>query len=1417
MTAVFERILEMSLTSAVVIVVVMAIRLLLRKAPRKYSYALWSVAAFRLVCPVSFRAFFSLFRFVRTVEGTKVEQTVLSPVPTVSPGYFDSVPPGAFDSVPPVEFDPDYMFTYPISTPPEANAPMTEVPAAASIDWVQVAAIVWLIGLAVLVIYGIVSYVRLRRRMDTAVLEGENVWNSDRVQSPFILGFLRPRIYMPFGLSEDQQRYVLAHERYHIKRLDHIVRPLAFLILVVHWFNPLVWVAYYMMSRDMEMSCDEKVLSEEDNIRKEYSITLLSFAANRRFPSPSPLAFGESGVKGRIKNALNWKKPRTWVTIIAIIVCIVVIIVCAANPASHPHDWTKDLTLEDVDWAELMVNGEERSYRRLSGEELQELVGLLNGLRRSEMKQPRPLGTWAFPTERRVTICCDGIEYELNLGPSPMTLNSDDEAVAWVTDDPWFVGSEELKQFIRELAVTETELVAEPDPAYYQSVECLFLSSLSSVIGTADSGYYYLVWGDNLHLIDKQGNTYHSHTAAGEWQELSEEFLHKMEEGTLVLGESHLWDTLRNEKPMIRLYGDDKLLLNFGDELWVGTYHYDRSGDISLWDLYRLEFTYPGSTHVIPIEILDIPAEHKLLLSALYDEVEVIDTGLGMTDVLSKLVAATSPDVEMEITNLAAVDLDGDGVRELLLLIETPGTVYGTKILRYNAGDGQIYAYDLWYRAFKDVKTDGTFAYSGGAADNGFGRISFTADGYEVEKITYSESLYPGHEVNCYVNGEPATEQEFIDAFALWQETPGVTWAEYDPVNALRLLTQVEAQEMPPASYYLSADLTHDGVDEIITIRQETDEVPIIHSVIVSYSNGEELWRGEVSDMRGGHNGFYLYERDGKHYIMQWVPDTQQDWNNFNYKVFSFSQSGEINVLAGNAVQYDFGAYENGTDFLTVDLEELRAFEAEVNALLKDATPLLVIHNDKTLIGEFSVTDQWTSPADEWEWYRQLRLEQQADREARTLAVWPLNDLTLTVLETKEDGFYSMDVYGAGDYFFWEQTLDRWEGDRLYFRYTENGVQYLMELYPGGSQGVGMWSYRIFSVRPESTPVLRENSLYFQSTNVAEALALDVSAIRAFVDEVNALLENAELIAGFENREFLCADPGAHAVYRWNPTIADTLEENQAYWRGMEQKLNEAVREQVDRYYEETLRQSGGTGHGQFIMLDKYMDKRGAAAWVVASFIEVDKDGYFMAEYENIPMTFTFDMVDEEYVLLESWVEEKGMDGNWEGDIAERFPRQAARAVVGGTYMFELRTSICDNLAWPIGIILSGDKIAFAQVLDFANSYIVKTHPDARYAQVYALEEISTAAVGTTSGHILYRLEYCTAKTSGGQWSEQEQVYLVIHRDWSSSSNYWYSCGTLTQQEIDTTYSTEAMLEKYNGDPYLAAVVETVNQWSSNR
>lgn len=309
----FLTILTMNKTAAVVILVVLLMRFLLRKAPKKWSYALWSVVGFRLVCPVSFQAVFSLFN-LRSQSTVTVETTGTFQISGLTETFY--APANA------TVFNYSQNAGMPVSTP--AADPMEL--------WLNIGSVVWLLGIAALLIYSIISYVKLHRQMSTAIRLDGNVWQSDRVRSPFILGFVRPNIYIPFGLDADAQQYVLAHERCHLKHRDHWVKSFAFLLLAVHWFDPLVWLAFHLMGKDMEMRTDEEVLAGETNIRRAYSTSLLSFAANRRFPAPSPLAFGETGVKTRIKNVLNWKQPKVWVTVLAAVLCVAVVAACAADP-----------------------------------------------------------------------------------------------------------------------------------------------------------------------------------------------------------------------------------------------------------------------------------------------------------------------------------------------------------------------------------------------------------------------------------------------------------------------------------------------------------------------------------------------------------------------------------------------------------------------------------------------------------------------------------------------------------------------------------------------------------------------------------------------------------------------------------------------------------------------------------------------------------------------------------------------------------------------------------------------------------------------------------------------------------------------------------------------------------------------------
>ena len=301
----FIKLCSMSLTAAYVIIAVMVLRIFLKKAPKIFSYALWGVAAFRLWCPVSFESLFSLLPSADPLP----EKILYEAAPRLNTG------------VPVID----------------AGVALPAPQAAASANPMQVlaeaGAWIWLAGLLALLFFSALSVYRLHHRLKDADKLFDNVYLAPYIETPFVLGFFRPRIYLPQGLDEKQREYVLRHERTHIRRGDIFIKPFAFLLLCVHWFNPLVWAAFILMSKDMELSCDERVLKElGPGVKADYSALLLSFSAPRARIAAGPLAFGENGAKTRIKNALHYKKPAFWVLLAAFLALAAAAALLLGNP-----------------------------------------------------------------------------------------------------------------------------------------------------------------------------------------------------------------------------------------------------------------------------------------------------------------------------------------------------------------------------------------------------------------------------------------------------------------------------------------------------------------------------------------------------------------------------------------------------------------------------------------------------------------------------------------------------------------------------------------------------------------------------------------------------------------------------------------------------------------------------------------------------------------------------------------------------------------------------------------------------------------------------------------------------------------------------------------------------------------------------
>ena len=306
----FLKIINMSISASWLIFAVLILRLVLKKAPKWVNVLLWGIVAIRLICPFSFESALSLIPSAETfpkkiISGPSFDvQSGITPVDNrindyLGDRYFEGV-------------------TVPANN---GNTIMT------------ILTIVWTIGILLLVAYTVISYWRLHREIDTAVRYKDNIFQSENVSSPFVLGLIKPRIYLPFKLDGQDMEHVVAHEQAHIRRKDHWWKPLGFLLLTIHWFNPLMWLAYVLLCRDIELACDEKVIKGLSNEqRADYTQALVACSVNHRMIAACPLTFGEVGVKERVKSVMNYKKPAFWVIIIAVIVCVGVAVCFLTNP-----------------------------------------------------------------------------------------------------------------------------------------------------------------------------------------------------------------------------------------------------------------------------------------------------------------------------------------------------------------------------------------------------------------------------------------------------------------------------------------------------------------------------------------------------------------------------------------------------------------------------------------------------------------------------------------------------------------------------------------------------------------------------------------------------------------------------------------------------------------------------------------------------------------------------------------------------------------------------------------------------------------------------------------------------------------------------------------------------------------------------
>ena len=361
MAAVFLKLLNLSISASWLVLAVLVLRLISKRSPKWMNVLLWGIVALRLVLPFSIESALSLIPSAETVSPAVVQ---FAPAPTITSGVSvidNAVNPSLsehFSAVPTASVNPLYV-------------------------WTEIAGWVWLIGLGAMLLYALVSYLRLRRRVSVSLPVQDHIYLCDAISSPFILGVVKPHIYLPSDLDEVQRQNVLAHEQAHLARRDHWWKPLGFALLAVYWFNPVLWLAYTLLCRDIELACDERVIrTMDESAVKTYSTVLLACSMPRKAVITCPLAFGEVGVKERVRNALHYKKPAFWVVAASVAVCVVVAVCFLTDPPTDTDAaGLVGFHREQVTYADVTdASSAQPSNVQLTAEETDAVYALLDAL-----------------------------------------------------------------------------------------------------------------------------------------------------------------------------------------------------------------------------------------------------------------------------------------------------------------------------------------------------------------------------------------------------------------------------------------------------------------------------------------------------------------------------------------------------------------------------------------------------------------------------------------------------------------------------------------------------------------------------------------------------------------------------------------------------------------------------------------------------------------------------------------------------------------------------------------------------------------------------------------------------------------------------------------------------------------------------
>ena len=914
MDDVFLKLVNLSISASWLILAVLVLRVVLKKAPKWVMPLLWGVVALRLVCLFSIESALSLIPSAETIPSEIVTETR-------EPVLYEQA---TLDIV-----------TNP-TLPSAAEVPVGVSRQQAQVDF-NIYSVLWLAGMAALLVHALVSAGKLKRKLATAILLRDNIYESEFVDSPFVFGVVKPNIYLPMHMDEGTAAYVIAHEHAHLARRDHWWKVLGYLVLALHWFNPLVWVAYILFCRDIELACDEKVVKGLDGAaRADYSQALLSCAAPKRAVAACPLAFGEGNIKMRVKSALHYKKPAFWVAAAAVLAVVIVAVCFLTNPRSERGSlvWAQKLNAADVASIELYVpaEGEARQYKKLDTEEMAQAVELINSSRGTYIEKPETvyagLPVWFLLTMDDGTVhavgsvvghylIIDGDTFDADVenqaewenyvlkGDSASPIDMADRlsyALYGMTTGVYTLGEAVFEDSAWETSYEETFANTKSTPELW----------LSSALGTDMTGILYGT------VTAARGYSYRF----SEWEEID-----------------------------LTVSNFDWLFRSASGEDWNGT----SAARLRRENAHAWRGTRTGEDVNATVPMAEIRRQDELTAMDQWLLLQQKDGSLYLVMGYRSGTYRYRWIVRLNggATELTRADLNGDGIEEVISYTGT--STQEPYRLRVSNQSGE----ELWSAEL-------------GLAHAGWSSYFLYRDSVKTALLRYEPTIYQGeasysyelfmlsengtttlakNSVSFSVNSDsadswPAEARKFadevnrlLDKSELLFSTLNAELHSYGDGTVIRC---AEPSESDGSRALASADLDNDGRAEQIICEKAFGG----YELCVVDDNGEELMRQRM------HEGdtYFLCRENGRDMLLQYSLDEGKNQDAISYCAYYYGlhtfDGGKLNIVENNntSIYLNWDGTQNG-DWG----ESQQAFAARVNELI-DQSEFLIAQQDGELI-----------------------------------------------------------------------------------------------------------------------------------------------------------------------------------------------------------------------------------------------------------------------------------------------------------------------------------------------------------------------------------------------------------------------------------------------------------------------------------